>query len=92
MNAAINAIVVSLIKTLAAALFGSGVLDRILARVRLWAEETFPEGMPQADQNAQKRHGVMDDLDTIGLQLSEAQKRLGVELAVQVHKRESADV
>lgn len=84
-----NAIIVHLIRALAAAFFGSGILDRILARVKQWAVAKFPEGMPQTDQSSQKRHGVMDDLDTIGLQLSDSQKRLGVELAYQVFKREN---
>jgi hypothetical protein len=83
-----NAVIVSLIQGLAHILLGSGILDRIVAACRRWADKTWPD-IPQADVGAKRRYGVLTELDDYDNfpPLSESLKRVGVELAVQVLKR-----
>ena len=83
-----NAVVISLIQGLAHILLGSGVLDRIVAACKRWAEKQWPD-IPAQDAGAKRRYGVlseMEDFDNFP-PLSESAKRVGVELAVQVLKR-----
>ena len=68
-----------LIRQLAQFLIGSELFTRILAAVERWAEKEI--------SSAEKRHGVLAELEVLGLQLSESAARLGIELAVQYLKR-----
>lgn len=74
-------IVAQLIKFLAEAVLGSGLFDRILARVKEWGDKEI--------SGSEKRNGVLGDLTKIGVDLSESLARLGIELAVQYLKRVS---
>lgn len=71
--------ITTIIKTLATLLLGSEVFARILAAVQRWAEKEI--------SGAEKRHGVLDELQVIGLKLTESAARLGIELAVSYIKR-----
>lgn len=83
----INATILQIIRLLAQIILGSGALDRIIARVRWWQKRVFPPELSQESVNAVKRNGVLADIDTIDMGLSESKKRLGVELALQVVKK-----
>lgn len=83
----INATILQIIRLLAQIILGSGVLDRIIARVQWWQKRVFPPELSQESVNAVKRHGVLADIDTIDMGLSESKKRLGIELALQVVKK-----
>lgn len=74
-----NLILSQVINLIASLLLGSEVFDRILATVERWADKEV--------KPADKRHGVLDELEVIGIQLSESLSRFGVELAVQYLKR-----
>jgi hypothetical protein len=69
----------TIIKLLAKLVLGSGVFERILSTVERWSHEK--------KTGAEKRHGVLDELEVIGLGLTESLARLGVELAVAYLKR-----
>jgi hypothetical protein len=73
-----NVIIGYAIKYLASIVLGSGVFERILAVVERWAQEKA--------SGAAKRHGVLDELEVIGLGLTESLARLGIELAVRYVK------
>jgi len=90
-----NATIIQLIRLVAGLILGSGVIDRILAAVKRWAVATFHVGTPDADRASAKRHGVLNEVDTWGKdpgdefpQLGESRRRLGLELAYQIYKRE----
>ena len=83
----INATILQIIRLLAQIILGSGALDRIIARVRWWQKRVFPPELSQESVNAVKRNGVLADIDTIDMGLSESKKRLGIELALQVVKK-----
>ena len=70
-----NSVIAFLISQLAGAILGGDVFTRILGTVERWAEEEI--------SGAEKRHGVLDELEVIGLKLTESAARFGVELAVQ---------
>lgn len=72
-------IVSNAINILASILIGRNVFPRILSVVEQWAEKEISA--------ADKRHGVLNELEIIGLKLTESAARLGVELAVQYLKR-----
>lgn len=74
-----NAVVAFLISQLAAAILGSDIFSRIVGTVERWAQEEIT--------SAEKRHGVLDELEVIGLKLTESAARFGVELAVQYLKK-----
>jgi hypothetical protein len=76
-----NAIVVAAIQMVARLILGSDVFGRILMTVERWAQKKI--------EGAEKRAGVLDELEVIGLKLAESAARLGVELAVQVVKRKA---
>ena len=83
----INATILQIIRLLAQIILGSGALDRIIARVQWWQKRVFPPELSQESVNAVKRNGVLADIDTIDMGLSESKKRLGIELALQVVKK-----
>lgn len=75
----VNPVVAWLISQVAAAVLGTDVFNRILGVVTRWAEKEI--------SSAEKRHGVLAEIETIGLKLTESLARFGVELAVQYLKR-----
>lgn len=74
-----SSVVAYLISQLAGAILGSDVFSRILGCVERWAEKGITA--------AEKRHGVLDEIEVIGLKVTESAARLGIELAVQYLKR-----
>ena len=70
-----NPVFAFLINQLAVAILGSDIFSRIVGTVERWAEKEIT--------SAEKRHGVLDELEVIGLKLTESAARFGVELAVQ---------
>lgn len=74
-----NTVIAFLIGQLAAAILGSDIFNRIVGTVQRWAEKEIA--------SAEKRHGVLDELEVIGLKLTESSARFGVELAVQYLKK-----
>ena len=74
-----NGVIAFLISQLAGAILGGDVFTRILGTVERWAEKEIA--------SAEKRHGVLDELEVIGLKLTESAARFGVELAVQYLKK-----
>ena len=70
-----NSVIAFLISQLAAVILGSDIFNRIVGTVERWAQEEIT--------SAEKRHGVLDELEVIGLKLTESAARFGVELAVQ---------
>jgi len=70
-----NGVIAFLISQLAGAILGGDVFTRILGTVERWAEKEI--------SGAEKRHGVLAELEIIGLELTESAARFGVELAVQ---------
>ncbi len=74
-----NSVVAFLISQLAAAILGSDIFSRIVGTVERWAQKEIT--------SAEKRHGVLDELEVIGLKLTESAARFGVELAVQYLKK-----
>lgn len=90
-----NQVIVFLIKQLCDAIVGSGILDRVIAAIRRWAVAKFDEGTPAVDQNAERRHGVLDEMQQWGADpvdpcppLSESWRRLLLELAYRLVKSE----
>lgn len=77
-----NVIVVQAINLIAALFIGSDVFDRVLAAVERWAAEEI--------SGAEKRNGVLKELEVIGIKLAESTARFAVELAVQYLKRVKA--
>lgn len=67
-------IVTESISLLANLLLGSDVFTRILGSVERWADKEI--------SGAQKKAGVLAELEVIGLNLLECEANLGVELAV----------
>lgn len=74
-----NTFTAYLIGQLASLIISSKIFDRILGVVATWAEKEI--------SSAEKRHGVLNELEVIGLGLTESLARFGVELAVQYLKR-----
>jgi len=74
-----NGVIAFLISQLAGAILGGDVFTSILGTVERWAEKEIA--------SAEKRHGVLDELEVIGLKLTESAARFGVELAVQYLKK-----
>ena len=74
-----NAIVIQAIKILASVILGSGTFERVLGVVKRWSDEKI--------SGAQKRSGVLDELQVIGLNLSNSLANLAVELAVTFLKK-----
>lgn len=74
-----NTVIAQAISLIASLILGSEVFTRILGTVERWAEKEIA--------SAEKRHGVLDELEIIGLKLTESAARFGIELAVQYLKR-----
>jgi len=74
-----NTVIAQAISLIASLILGSEVFARVLGTVERWAEKEIA--------SAEKRHGVLDELQVIGLQLTESAARFGIELAVQYLKR-----
>ena len=74
-----NTVMAYFIGRLASKILTSSVFDRILGVVAAWAEKKI--------SSAEKRHGVLDELEIIGIELTESSARFGVEMAVQYLKR-----
>lgn len=68
-----------LINQVASILLGPDVFPRILGIVQRWAEKEVA--------SAEKRKGVLAEIEIIGLELTESMARFGVELAVQYLKK-----
>jgi hypothetical protein len=62
------------IKMLARIVIGSAAFERVIALVEKWAAAEV--------SNAEKREGVLSDIQIIGLKLTESAARLALELAV----------
>ena len=77
-----NILVRQAIDILAGLILGSDVFARILGTVERWAEMEI--------SSAEKRNGVLNELEIIGLKLTESVARFGIELAVQYLKRVAA--
>ena len=71
-----NLILTQAIQIIARILLGSGVLDRVLAIVTEWSDKKI--------SGAEKREGVLDQMQVAGLKLSKSAANLAVELAVQL--------
>lgn len=69
-----ESIVQTAITLIANILFGIGAFPRILAAVERWADKEI--------SGAEKKEGVLDELQVIGLELSKSLANLAVELAV----------
>jgi len=76
-----NIIIKQAIQMLARLLLGSGAFERIIAVVERWADKEI--------SGAEKRDGVLDEIQVVGLKLSKSVANLGVELAVQLLKRQA---
>ena len=76
-----NIILKQSIQLVARIILGAGVLDRVLAVVTQWASKKL--------SGAEKRQGVLDQLEVIGLKLSSSAANLAIELAVQLLKKAS---
>lgn len=74
-----NLIIAQTIKVLAGLVLGSDVFERILGTVERWAQKEIAA--------AEKRKGVLNELEVIGLGLTESLARFGVELAVTYFKK-----
>ena len=72
-------IVSALIKTLANLILGSMIFDRVMAAVKRWADEKI--------SGAEKKAGVLNELEIIGLELLEWEANLAIELAVAYLKK-----
>lgn len=68
-----------LINQIAKIILGSDIFARILGVVERWAAEEV--------SSAEKRRGVLAEIEVIGLKVTESAARLGIELAVQYLKR-----
>jgi hypothetical protein len=69
-----NLVIAQAIQFLANIILGMSNFDRILGSVQRWADAKVA--------SAEKRHGVLAELEVIGIELSESLMRLGIELAV----------
>ena len=79
-----NVIISQAINLLASVILGSDVFSRILGTVQRWADKEI--------SGAEKRSGVLAELEVIGLELTESLARFGVELAVQYLKNKTSNV
>lgn len=69
-----NTIIAQSISLLANLILGSDTFVRVIAAVKRWEEKELA--------NAEKRHGVIKELEIIGLKLTDSLANLAVELAV----------
>ena len=64
---------------LASLILGSDVFTRVLGVVQRWADKEI--------SSAEKREGVLDEIEIVGLKLSKSLANLAVELAVSYTKK-----
>ena len=76
-----NLIVRQTIQMLARMILGSGAFDHVLAVVTEWADKKI--------SGAEKRQGVLDQLQVIGLNTGKSTANLAIELAVQYLNRKA---
>ena len=76
-----NIVVQQAINLLASLILGSDIFTRILGVVTRWADKEI--------SSAEKRAGVLDEFEIIGLKLSESLANLGIELAVNYMKNQT---
>jgi hypothetical protein len=88
-----NQVIAFLVTRLLDIIVGSGVVDRVIAAIRRWANAEFNAGMPEQDKNSQKRAGVLGELESWGKDpldpcpiLSDSWRRLVLELAIRLAK------
>ncbi len=77
-----NLILQQAIQLIARIILGAGVLDKTLAIVTEWSDKKI--------SGAEKRQGVLDQLQVAGLKLSKSAANLAVELAVQLLNKAGA--
>lgn len=77
-----NLVIAEAIRFSAGIILGSKNFERIVAVVKKWADKEIA--------SAEKRNGVLAELEVIGLELTESLARAGVELAVQYLKKAAA--
>lgn len=73
-----NSIVLFLLRQVVDLLLGSGIFDRVLATVERWADKEI--------SGLEKKQGVLNELEIIGLNLSKSAANFAVEAAVQALK------
>ena len=76
-----NTIILQAINMLATLILGSDVFTRVLGVVQRWADKEI--------SSAEKRAGVLDEIEIIGLKLSKSLANLAIELAVTYTKKAS---
>jgi hypothetical protein len=74
-----NVIILQAINMLASLILGSDVFTRVLGVVQRWADKEI--------SSAEKREGVLDEIEIVGLKLSKSLANLAVELAVSYTKK-----
>lgn len=72
-------IILQAINMLASLILGSDVFTRVLGVVQRWADKEI--------SSAEKREGVLNEIEIIGLELSKSLANLAIELAVTYTKR-----
>jgi len=72
-------IILQAINMLASLILGSDVFTRVLGVVQRWADKEI--------SSAEKRAGVLNEIEIIGLELSKSLANLAIELAVTYTKR-----
>jgi hypothetical protein len=78
-----NVIILQAINMLASLILGSDVFTRVLGVVQRWADKEI--------SSAEKREGVLEEIEIIGLKLSKSLANLAVELAV-AYTKKAADL
>lgn len=73
-----NAVVLFLLKKVVDIILGSGIFARVLAVVERWADKQI--------SGLEKKQGVIDELEIIGLKLTKSGANFAVEAAVQYLK------
>ncbi len=74
-----NVIILQAINMLASLILGSDVFTRVLGVVQRWSDKEI--------SSAEKREGVLDEIEIVGLKLSKSLANLAVELAVSYTKK-----
>jgi len=76
-------IILQAINMLASLVLGSDVFTRVLGVVQRWADKEI--------SSAEKRAGVLNEIEIIGLELSKSLANLAIELAV-TYTKKAADL
>ena len=77
-----NTLVSFLLKQIVDLILGSDVFERVLAAVQRWSDQEI--------SGIQKKEGVLNELEVIGLKLTNSAANFAVEAAVQYLKNEQA--